>query len=91
MYDNICGEVKCLNCRKEFIAEEQVKWTDWCTLQYYNIGDKIPADDGEYDYATWVRPTLNTQCPYCRTWQHFKAKVKNGILEKLETTETFRP
>ena len=88
MFDNIQGEVKCLNCHKEFIAEEQIKWAD-CTLQYYNVGDSIPVEDGEYDYATWIRPTLDTRCPYCKTWQHFKAIVKNGILEKLETTKVF--
>ena len=89
MFDNIQGEVKCLNCGKEFIAEEQIKWTDYCTLQYHNIGDTIPAEDGEYDYGSWIRPTLKTQCPYCKTWQNFKATIKNGILERLDTTEIF--
>ena len=89
MFDYIQGEVKCLNCGKEFVAEEQVKWTDYCTLHLYNIGDRIPAEDGKYTYGSWVRSTLDTQCPHCKTWQHFKAIVKNGVLEKLETTETF--
>ena len=26
MYDNIQGEVKCLNCRETFIADDQIKW-----------------------------------------------------------------
>lgn len=89
MFDEIQGEVKCLNCGNEFIAEEQIKWTDYCTLRLYNIGDTIPAEDGEYDYATLIRHTLVTQCPYCKAWQHFKAVVKNGVLEKLKTTEVF--
>ena len=88
MYDNIQGEVKCLNCGEEFIADDQIKWAD-CLLRYYTIGDRIPATDGEYDYGSWVRVTLDTQCPHCKTWQHFKAIVKNGVLEKLETTEVF--
>lgn len=87
MFDEIQGEVKCLNCGNEFIAEEQIKWTDYCTLRLYNIGDTIPTEDGEYDYATLIRHTLVTRCPYCKAWQHFKAVVKNGVLEKLKTTE----
>lgn len=89
MFDEIQGKVKCLNCGNEFIAEEQIKWTDYCTLRLYNIGDTIPAEDGEYDYATLIRHTLVTLCPYCKAWQHFKAVVKNGVLEKLKTTEVF--
>ena len=88
MFDYIQGEVKCQNCRKEFIAEDQIKWAN-CLLRCYNVGDKIPVTDGEYDYGSYVRCTLDTQCPHCKTWQHFKAIVKNGVLEKLETTEVF--
>ena len=45
--------------------------------------------DGEYDYGSFMRPKLIDQCPYCRTWQHFKAIVRNGALEKLESTTPF--
>lgn len=86
MFDYVQGEVKCLNCRKEFIAEEQIKWAD-CLLKYYTVGDSIEAKDGEYDYATRIRPNLVTQCPYCKAWQYFKATVKNGILERFDATE----
>ncbi len=88
MYDDIQGEVKCLKCGKEFVAQEQIKWAD-CMLRMYNVGDSIPAEDGEYDYATYIRPTMDDQCPFCHTWQHFKATVKDGILTKLETTSLF--
>ena len=88
MYDEIQGEVKCLKCGKEFIAQEQIKWADGM-LRMYNVGDSIPAEDGEYDYATYVRPTMDDECPFCHTWQHFKATVKGGILNKLETTTLF--
>lgn len=83
-------KVKCHNCGKEFIADDQIKWAD-CLLRYYTVGDKICADngDGEYTYGSYVRPSLDTQCPHCKAWQHFKAIVKNNILEKLETTEIF--
>ena len=88
MFDNIQGEVKCLNCRETFIADDQIKWAD-CSLKYYTVGNRIPAADGEYDYGSFVCVTLDTQCPHCKTWQHFKAVVKNGVLEKLKTTEVF--
>lgn len=88
MYDEIQGEVKCLKCGKEFVAQEQIKWAD-CMLRMYNIGDSIPAEDGEYDYATYIRPTMDDQCPHCRTWQHFKAIVRNGTLAKLKSTTPF--
>lgn len=90
MYDNVQGEVKCLNCGKEFIADDQIKWTD-CLLRYYTVGDKIPASDGEYTYGSGVRSTLNSPCPYCGIWNNFKVVVKNGVLDKLETTGIFEP
>ena len=89
MFDNIQGEVKCLNCNEDFIADDQIKWAD-CLLEYYTVGSKIPVEDGEYTYGSYIRPYLSTQCPHCKTWQHFKAIVKNGVLEKLETTEIFK-
>lgn len=88
MYDEIQGEIKCVNCGKEFVAEEQIKWAD-CMLRLYKVGDSIPAKDGEYDYGSFMRPKLIDQCPHCRTWQHFKAIVMNGALEKLESTTPF--
>ena len=90
MFDDIQGEVKCLNCGEEFIADDQIKWAD-CELHQYNVGDSIPAKDGdgEYDWGSYARPTLDTQCPKCNTWQHFKAVVKGGVLTKLETTSVY--
>lgn len=90
MYDNVQGEVKCLNCGKGFIADDQIKWAD-CLLKYYTVGDKIPVLDGEYNQGSYVRSTLDTQCPHCKIWQHFKFIVKNGVLEKLQTTDIFEP
>ena len=46
MFDYIQDEVKCLNCSEEFIVEEQIKWTDCCTLHLYNIGDRIQQKMG---------------------------------------------
>ena len=89
MFDYVIGDVKCLNCKKEFVAEEQFKFAD-CELNHYTEGNSIPLKDGEYSQSSYVRPTLDTQCPYCKTWQHFKFIVKNGVLEKFETTETFQ-
>lgn len=80
MYDNVQGEVKCFNCGKEFIADDQIKWAD-CLLRYYTVGDEIPVPDGEYTYGSWVRPTMNSQCPHCGTWNNFKAIVKKRRVE----------
>lgn len=88
MYDIIQGKVICLACGKEFVTDEQIKWSD-CTFTHYKIGDKIPASNREYTYGSDVRTTLDTQCPYCNTWQHFKVVVRNDVLDRIETTELY--
>lgn len=75
MYDNIQGEVKCLNCRETFIADDQIKWRD-CLLKYYTVGDRIPVADGEYDYGSWMRVTLDTQCPHCKHGSILKLSLR---------------
>lgn len=52
----------------------------------HEIIEQLYTDQIKYED---MRVTLDTQCPHCKTWQHFKAIVKNGVLEKLETTKVF--
>lgn len=83
MYDTISHKMKCPKCNNEITFSEQVKWTNACLLYNYKVGDKIDADDGEYDYATWIRPELVTECSYCKEKIHYKVIVKDGILTEI--------
>ena len=75
--------MKCPKCNKKFEFTEQVKWTNTCLLYDYKVGDKIDADDGEYTYATWVRPELVTECSHCKEKIRYKIVVKDGILTEI--------
>ena len=83
MYDTITHKMKCPKCNKKFEFSEQVKWTNACLLYDYKVGDKIDAADGEYTYATWVRPELKVNCPNCNEEIHYKVIVKDGILTEI--------
>lgn len=83
MYDTITHKMNCPKCNKKFEFTEQVKWTNACLLYDYKVGDKIDADDGEYTYATWVRPELKANCPNCNEEIQYKVIVKDGILSEI--------
>lgn len=83
MYDTITHKMRCPKCNKNFEFTEQVKWTNGCLLIDYHVGDKIDADDGEYDFATWIRPELVTECNHCNEKIRYKVIVKDGILSEI--------
>lgn len=83
MYDTITHKMRCPKCNKKIEFTEQVKWTNGCLLIDYRVGDKIDAADGEYDWATWIRPELVTECTYCHEKIHYKVIVKDGILSEI--------
>ena len=83
MYDTITHKMKCPKCNNDIKFCEQVKWTNPCLLYDYKVGNKIDAADGEYTYATWVRPQLVIECKNCNEIIHYKIIVKNGILEEI--------
>ena len=83
MFDIIIHRMECPKCNKEIEFSEQIKWAD-CIMHGYRVGDTIPADDGEYDYATMMRPELVVECDYCGEKIRYKAIVENGILTKIE-------
>lgn len=83
MFDIITHKMKCPKCNKDVEFTEQVKWTNDCALIYYKVGDMINADDGEYDWATWIRPELITECKYCHEKIHYKVIVKEGVLREI--------
>ena len=83
MFDTITHKMKCPKCNKNFGFQEQIKWTNNCFLIDYRVGDKINAADGEYDYATWVRPELIAECPHCKEKIPYKVIVKDGILTEI--------
>ena len=83
MYDTIYHKMKCPKCGQDLIISEQIKWTKNCLLFDYRVGDEIDADDGEYDFATWIRPELVTRCSHCKTIFNYKVIVKDGILSEI--------
>jgi hypothetical protein len=84
-FDYVKGKIKCPNCKTIFEAEDQVKWTN-CMLQEYEVGDKIPAKDGEYTYGSSERGKLISFCPMCDSLISFKVVVKNGKVYKVKET-----
>ena len=84
-FDYVKGKIKCPNCNTIFEAEDQVKWTN-CMLQEYEVGDKIPAKDGEYTYGSSERGKLISFCPACDSLISFKVIVKKGKVYKVEET-----
>lgn len=84
MYDVITHKIKCPKCNTGVDIEEQIKWTNECVLNYYKVGDKIDAPDGEYDFATWVRPELFVECKKCGEKIYYKAVVKDGVLSEIK-------
>ena len=86
MFDYIHAKIKCPKCNAEFEAEDQIKWTNDCFLKTYQVGERIDAQDGEYTYGSLVRPNMTDYCPNCHTKVSFKAIVKNGILDNVEST-----
>ena len=91
MFDYIYGNVKCPNCDNIFEFSEQVKWTNDPTLTSYKPGGYIDADDGEYDYATYVRPDLIGICPKCNEKWRLKAVIKNQKFLDLAIIEKYVP
>ena len=83
MYDTITHKIKCPKCNKNFEFSEQIKWTNERHLIDYKVGDKIDGADGEYTYATWVRPKLIAECVHCKEKIHYKVIVKDGILTDI--------
>lgn len=90
MYDVITHKIKCPKCETDIEIEEQIKWTNDCVLNYYKVGDKIDASDGEYDFATWVRPELFVKCKNCGEKINYKVIVKDGILSEIKITHSER-
>ena len=84
-FDYVKRKIKCPNCKTTFEAEDQVKWTN-CMLQEYEVGDKIPAKDGEYTYGSSERGKLISFCPMCDSLISFKVVVKNGKVYKVKET-----
>lgn len=84
MYDVIKHKIKCPKCNANVQIEEQIKWTNCCVLNYYKVGDKIDAPDGEYDFATFVRPELFVKCEKCGEKIHYKVVVKSGIFSEIK-------
>lgn len=89
MYDEVEGTVECVNCKRKFIAKDQIKWTSNRSCHVYHVGDLISTifGDGVYTYGSFVRDTLDTKCPYCLTYQNFIAIVEHGTLTELKTVE----
>ena len=88
MYDVIKHKIKCPRCNAEVEIEEQIKWTNYCQLNYYKVGDRIDAPDGEYGFATWVRPELFVKCKKCDEKILYKVVVKDGILSEIKINES---
>lgn len=86
MYDVIKHKIKCPKCNADIKIEEQIKWTNDCILNYYKVGDKIDAPDGEYDFATQVRQELFVICGKCSKKIKYKGIVKDGILNEIRIT-----
>ena len=82
MYDVIKHKIKCPKCNANVQIEEQ--WTNCCVLNYYKVGDKIDAPDGEYDFATFVITELFVKCEKCGEKIHYKVVVKSGILSEIK-------
>lgn len=89
MFDEIEGTVECINCKRKFIAKDQIKWTNNRSCHVYHVGDLISTvfGDGVYAYGSFVRDTLDTKCPYCLTYQNLIAVVEHGTLTELKTVE----
>lgn len=84
MFDMITHKMKCPQCNNDIEFVEQIKWTNDCIMHTYQVGDKIDAMDGEYDYATWARPELVETCDNCGEEMRYKVIVKNGILTEIK-------
>lgn len=84
MFDTITHKMKCPKCNKDIEFTEQVKWTNNCFLRDYKVGEKIDAVDGEYTYATWLRPELIANCDNCNEKIKYKVIVKGGILSEIK-------
>lgn len=85
MFDMITHKMKCPKCGKDIEFTEQIKWTNDCVMFNYQVGDRIDAMDGEYDYATWARPELIVECDHCKEKIRYKVIVKDGILAEIKT------
>lgn len=90
MYDEIRKGFECPKCKKQIYFNEQIKWTNKRRCHVYNIGDKIDAADGEYDWCTYVRPRLYTVCKNCNSEIDLKAIVNEGILKDIVITSCKR-
>ena len=85
MYDQIMHTIKCPKCNSNVEILEQIKWCPYenRSLKTYKIGDKIDVADGEYTFATKVRPELITKCNRCKENIYYKVIVKDGIISKF--------
>lgn len=89
VYDTIVHKMPCPYCGKDVEIVEQIKWAK-CLLRYFKTGDEIDAADGEYDYATSMRPELVERCDYCHKEFHYKVIVKDGILAEIKIDEAIK-
>ena len=88
VYDIIRKEIICPKCEDKICFTEQIKWTNNRHCHTYDIGDKIDAVDGEYNWCTHGRPRLYTICKNCILEIDLEAIVNKGLLEDIVITNT---
>lgn len=84
VFDTIRYRAKCPYCGADIELQNQIKWTNPRRCRDYTIGDKIPASDGLYGYATIGRPCLYHICTNCNKKIFYICKVKEGTLAEIK-------
>lgn len=71
MFDTFYGSINCIECKEEFIFEEQTKNYD-CRLNEFLLGDYIDKKNESYFYL------FSTICPHCKKTQRWAIAIKEG-------------